>query len=701
VGDAGRRNSGVAVEQDKSMAQEREPVETELEQSEGQGRAMGVPGRWRAWLGVGLVVLATAFLYAPALNHQFTNWDDDGQITANPDVRDLTPQGIARIFSNVYLQLYQPLTTLGFAVEYRLFGLNPRAYHTVNILVHLGNILLVFVLIRSLAQNAWIGLAAAALFAVHPLQVEVAAWASSLGILLCSLFYLGTLIAYVAYVRSGRTRYYVGAFAFFLLALLAKTSAVTLPLVLLVIDFYLQRSLLRTLTVPEGEAGIALAAPRPEVWGRLYVWMTYWRERLCGRVVYEKVPFFLLAVVFGCITMMARRSVSHFQDFALKFSLVDQICIVCYCCLWYVGKLIVPVGLSVFHPFPAKPNGWLPVIYYLAPVLLLGLAVAIACAGRYRRLLAFAALFMLASLLLVVQIIPISYLMVCDRYAYIPCLGLFFVAGTLGHRMGVRSPFWRRVTLAGAVLVLAFFSGATYRRVGVWRDSLTLWNDVIGRRQDIWAAYLNRGLAESERGNPLRAIADFDTTLRLNPRADRALNNRAIAHMSLGDLPAALCDYDEAIRLNPCEVTYHVNRGHLRQDMGDLNGALCDFNAALDLNARNDKALCGRADIYWKQGDWPEVIAGYEAVLRLYPNHVYATLSLGAALMKTGDYERAIVLLNKGLTLGYGGRPAYTLLAQAYQQTGRQELADEALRRARELGYGGAPAQRPEDNDPL
>ena len=729
------------------------PVKAATAQKEGQGRASAAPGRWRGWLGLGIVLAATAFLYAPARNHAFTNWDDDRQITSNPDIRDLSPQGVRKMFSTFYVSLYQPLTSLSFAVEYRLFGLDPRVYHTTNVLLHLANILLVYVLARSLAQNVWIAVATAALFAVHPLQVEVAAWASSRSILLSSLFYLATLIAYVAYAKSGKARYFAAALALFVPALGAKTAAATLPLVLLAIDVYLQRKVSR-------------------------------------RTVCEKIPFFLLAAVFGCITMLARSGVSRVQDYAFKYSLVQRICIVCYCCLWYVGKLVFPAGLSAFYPFPGKTNGWLPVVFYLAPLLLIGVAVGIWRAGRYRRLLAFAALFMLAALVLVVQIIPVSELMVCDRYAYLPCIGLFFLAGTLGHRIGARSSAWSRGMLVTLLLVLAALGAATHRRIGVWRDSLTLWNDVIGKRQDLWVAYQNRGMAEYEKGNPKAAVADCEAALRINPAADKALNIRAAAFVRLGDRAAALRDFDSAIRLNP-DSSYLVNRGVLKREAKDFAGALQDFNAvverhpryaealcqrgdayrmqgnwakaltdyqdALRLNPRLDKALHGRAiayaglgdraaalrdfddalrlnpdpaylfnrgilkrdmkdfagasqdfnavlarqprhaealcqrgDAYRMQRDWAKAIADYEGVLQLNPGNSYAAFLLGAVLVETGENEKAAATLNRALALGYqDGGPAYALLAQAYQKMGRMDHAKEALRRAQELGYQG------------
>ncbi len=570
--------------------------------------------RLRGWFGLGIVLIATAFLYAPALHHQFTNWDDDRQITANPDIRDLSPQGIRKIFTSFYVSLYQPLTSLSWAVEYRFCGLDPRVYHAINVLLHLVNIVLVYVLIRSLAQNTGIAVASAALFAVHPLQVEVAAWASSRSILLSSLFYLGTMIAYLAYTRSGKRRYFLLGLALFVPALLAKTTAATLPLVLIVLDLYLQRKISR-------------------------------------RTVFEKIPFFLLAVVFGCVTMQARSGVSHLQDFALKYALVQRVCIVCYCCLWYVGKLVFPAGLSVFYPFPSKLNGWLPVAFYLAPMLLVGLAAGIAYAGRYRRLLAFAALFMLATLVMVVQIIPISELMVCDRYAYIPCLGLFFLAATLGHRIASRSRVATRAVRIGMALVLVSLGGVTQQRVGVWRDSMTLWNDLIGKRQDLWVAYQNRGRAQyEEKGDPRAAIADFEAALRLNPKDHRSLNNRAAAYVSIGDPTSALRDFDEAIRLNP-DSSYLVNRGILKRNTGDWAGAVRDFDTVIELNPGHAEALCQRADACRMQGNWTKAIADYNDSLRLDPKSdkalngraiAYARLGNQSAALR--DFDRAIQL---------------------------------------------------------
>ena len=637
----------------KGMAEKRKPMKPGAGQHTSRGQASAASVRFRGLLGVGIVLIATAILYTPALNNGFTNWDDDRQVTANPDIRELSLEGVKKMFSSFYVSLYQPLTSLSFALEYRFFGLDARAYHTVNVLLHLANTLLVYVFVRSLSQSNGIAVAVASLFAVHPLQVEVVAWVSSLSSLLSPLFYLGAMIAYLAYARSGKVRYFAGVLVLFLMAILSKTSAATLPLVLVAIDFYVQRKSVR-------------------------------------RAICEKVPLLLVSVVFGYVAMCARSGVSHVQDFALRYSLLQRICIVSYSYLWYLGKLIFPTGLSAFYPFPSKPNGWLPLMFYLAPVILAGLAVGVWYGGRNRRLFGFTALFMLASLVLVIQVVPVSELMVCDRYAYIPCIGLFILAGTLGQRICSRSPFLKRVTLVGMGLVLVVLGITTFRRIEVWRDSMTLWNDVINKRQDIWVAYLNRGLAESQAGDHKAAVGDFDAALRLNPTSAQALNNRAGCHTYLGNWAAALRDFDSAILLKP-DSDYIINRGILRQKMGDSIGALKDFDTVIGYDPRNTRALCERADSYRVLGDWTRAIQGYKTILGLNPAHAHAAFWLGAVLLETGDPERAAAMLNNAIALGYREPgAAYFLLGRAFQKLGRADLASEAMRRSHEMGFSGA-----------
>ncbi len=607
------------------------------------------PGCGRLWAGVGLVVVVTALLYLPALNNGFTNWDDDKQVVANPVIRDLSAGGLKDIFSSFTVSLYQPLTSLVFALQYRFFELDPRVYHTVNVVLHLANIVLVYVLIRSLSQQPGIALIVAALFAVHPLQVEAVAWVSSLSILLSSLFYLAGLIVYLSYTRSGRKSRLAVVWGLALLALLAKTSAATFPLVLLVIDLFLRRGPVR-------------------------------------RLVLEKVPFFLLSLIFGTITVFARSGAGHLQDFALRYSLLERACIVSYSCLWYVGKLLCPTDLSVFYPFPSKADGWLPVLFYLAPVALIALVVTIWFSGRHRRLLAFVALFMLATLVLVIQVVPISELMVCDRYAYLPGIGLFFLAGVLAVRISARGLRWKAGTLTCLAAVLSLFGYATFQRVEVWKDSLTLWNDVIDQRADIWVAYLNRGLAKAEMGRHAEAIADFDEALRLNPRSDLALNNRAGCHVYLDHWQAALEDFSRAIEVNP-KPDYLINRGVAKRRMGDPAGAVEDFSTVLARDAQNVRALCERADAYRAMEEWAKALADYEAVLRLHPQHAHATFWLGAVRLQTGATEQAVTLLSKAIDLGYPDLgSAYLFLGIAYQRLGQTERAIETLRKSQQTG---------------
>ncbi|UCD51786.1 MAG: tetratricopeptide repeat protein [Phycisphaerales bacterium] len=645
-----------AMGQRKSMVKKRKPMSPRGAQRTMARNTNRAPGRWRQWIGVAIVLLAMALLYLPALGHGFTNWDDDRQVTANPVIRDLSPEGLKQIASSFTVSLYQPLTSLVFALQYHFFELAPRAYHTVNVLLHLANTLLVYFLVRSLSQRIGIALIVCALFAIHPLQVEAVAWVSSLGILLSSTFYLGALIVYLAYTRSGKVYHLVLVGGLFLLALLAKSSAATLPLMLVVIDLYLARRPVR-------------------------------------RAVLEKVPFLLLSIAFGVIAVLARGGAGHLQDFAQRYSLLQRACIICYSGLWYVGKLFYPANLSVFYPFPTKTNGWLPVSFYLAPLILVGVAVGIWYSGRYRRPLACAALFMVASLALVIQVVPISELMVCDRYAYIPCIGLFSLVAALVLRMRPRRLAWRGASLVCLAVVLVLLGHATFQRIAVWKDSLTLWNDVISKRTDLWVAYLNRGLAQFRAGRHEASIADFDAALRLNPQSDVALNNRGGCYTYLGQWQAALRDFDAAIQVNP-QPDHFINRGVAKRKMGDATGALDDFNTIIAGDSRNVRALTERADTYRTVRDWNRAIADYEAVLRWYPGHARSAFWLGVLLTETGASERAVTLLQRAIDLGYRDLgSAYLFLGLAHQRLGQREPAIMALRKSQQQGDSRATAE--------
>jgi tetratricopeptide (TPR) repeat protein len=306
----------------------------------------------------------------------------------------------------------------------------------------------------------------------------------------------------------------------------------------------------------------------------------------------------------------------------------------------------------------------------------------------------FGSLFVLASLLLVVQVVPISELMVCDRYAYLPCVGLFLLAGALGLKIGSRNRLSKMATLACAGLVVVLLGVATFQRIPIWHDSLTLWNDVIEKHQDIWAAHLNRAMARSQVGDYGAAISDLDAALQLNPGSAQALNNRAGCHTYLKNWPAALRDFDRAIELKP-DSDYFINRGILKQKMGDAAGALKDFDAVLEINPSNIRALSEKADTCRLSGSWSRAIEGYETILKLDPTHSYAAFWLGAVCFEVGQYEKAAVMLEKAISLNCGDpRAAYFLLGNAYQKLGRTDRAADAFRKSREMAGAKATAEQ-------
>ncbi|MDH4197222.1 MAG: hypothetical protein OEW05_07445, partial [Candidatus Aminicenantes bacterium] len=328
-------------------------------------------GRWNGLI-LALILVLTAAVFSNSLRNEFIDeLDDDIYIVNNTAVKDLSAAGLKTILTTFVAGNYHPLTMLSYAVEYRLFGLDPHAYHRTNRLLHGLNTALVFALVWSLWRRRAAAVLAALLFAVHPLRVESVSWISERKDVLYAFFFLAALLAYVSYMKDRTKRgRLAGAFVLFLLSLLSKPMAVTFPVVLLLIDVYLQRKLDRR------------------------AWL-------------EKVPFFILAVVFGALTLTTQDPGSTLQEMAGRYGFFERLFFPFYALAFYLAKLFVPTGLSAYHYYPELVGGRLPWEYYAAPLALLmvGLLV-IRARGRLRRELIFGSLFFLVTISVTLQIIP-------------------------------------------------------------------------------------------------------------------------------------------------------------------------------------------------------------------------------------------------------------------------------------------------------
>lgn len=589
---------------------------------------------------------------APSLQNGFTNWDDPEYVVENPGIRDLSASGVRNLATSFLEGNYHPLTVLSLAVDYRLGRLDPAAYHRTNVAIHVLATLAVFWFLLLLTGSRELSTFGALFFGVHPMHVESVAWISGRKDLLYGLFYFLACSSYVVWIRSERRKAlaYVGAIFCFVLSLLSKAMAVTLPLALLAIDFAMHRR-----------------------------WR--WREQLV-----EKGPFFLLALGFGVLAVIAQRAEGAVQEVA-RFPLHERVLIATHALVSYVVRGVAPVHLSAFYPYPVKSGGSLPIEYSLAPFAVLGFGALVVWSLRWGRTVAFGALFFLIHLLLVLQILPVGSAAMADRYTYVPYVGLGLSLGAIVMALLRRSTASRALALplAAFILVLAF---AARERARVWHDGVTLWTDVLARYPTLPTAYTHRAWALQASGDLERALADLDEALRLDPENEEARSTRGTIHLLRGDHARARADLDEAVRLRPESSAAWNNRGLVRLDQGDPAGAREDFTRAIELSPRSAEGYLNRAVALGGMGRYHEAADDIDHALAILPDDARAHLLRGANRLELGDAAGAVTDLDEALRLDPALAQAHWVRARANERLGK---FGEALQDAERARAGGQP----------
>ena len=586
------------------------------------------------------VALLTFLVYCPALLNGFVNWDDDLYVYGNPNILSLKPPFFVWAFTDLSAGFWHPLTWISFAVDYAVWGLNPLGYHLTAIFLHALNTALVVVVTSALLdaaqrwkvtsifpdkRNAWVVAGITGLlFGLHPLHVESVAWVSERKDLLCAFFFLLSLSAYLkdAVLTMGRqerrpcpgfpwSRWRLLAFLFFICALSAKTMAVTLPVVLMILDWY-PLGRIRT-------AGDSVA------------------------MLLEKIPFVLGSLAIAVISIIAQKSIGALVLMDSK-PFATRLLVACKAVATYLWKMLIPVDLLPFYPYPQQVS-LLSAEYLLSVIVVVGITAGCIFAAGKRKVLTASWLYFLATLLPVLGFVQVGVYAMADRFTYLPSLGPFLLMGLgaamIRERLAVRRSVERGAIVVAVVLIVVM-SHATVKQIAVWKSSIGLWNYVIEKEpRRILYAYLNRGVAFGDNKEFGRAIEDFTTAISMDPKSGNAYLNRGMALVAQGEFERAIMDYDMALALNPSFVDAYSNRGGVWYRKGELDRAIDDYNRALSLQPDSLPALINRAIAFKKKGATDRAIEDYSHVISLNPDAKFF-IGRGDLYMKKGDVERAV-----------------------------------------------------------
>ena len=428
------------------------------------------------------------------------------------------------------------------------------------LLIHLINVALVYVLVNLMFKETIISTIVALLFAIHPMHGESVLWVAERKDVLYTLFYLASIIFYLRHIRTkDLTGFknllgpdYLLTFILFICALLSKSMAVTLPVVLILFDWF------------------------------------YSRKFSINQII-EKIPFFALSILFGIIAIISQKASGAVNKNILNTNIADRFFMLNYSVSFYLTKLVAPFRLSAIHSFPIKATGYLPIEYYLSPLLLIVIIFLIFKSGKMKKVIIFGTLFFLITISVVLMVIPVGFALVAERYTYVPYIGLFIIGGSFYNNIQERTlkysakikPYVLPVLVAYCII----FSIITYNRIDVWKDGMSLYTDIIEKYPDSGYAYINRGYLETDQ--PEIAMADFNKGLALNPNDEIAFCNRGLLKANLDDYKGALEDYNKAISLKRDFAVAYFNRGISRLILKDTVNACDDWHKAVEFGYKD------------------------------------------------------------------------------------------------------------------
>ncbi len=511
-------------------------------------------------LALGLAVL-TVLVFAPVVGNDFVSLDDPAYVTANRQVRrGLTAEGFAWAWGAEVAANWHPLTLLSHMLDCELYGLYPGGHHLTSLLLHAANAVLLFLVWRRLTGAAARSAVVASLFAVHPLHVESVAWIAERKDVLSGFFFLLTLAAWLGWVRRPTTRRYLLALLAFLLGLLAKPMLVTVPFVLLLLDVWpLER-------LPRG-------APAAEI------------RRALGRLVREKLPFFLAALAAGVVTLFTQRE-AMFPLAALPPAQRAANALLAYAA--YLGDTLWPRGLAVFYPLPPAQPAWRVALAAALFAALTALALA-----RLRRSpwLAVGWLWFAGMLVPVIGLLQVGSQGRADRYTYLPSIGLFVAVVwevcalvRRRERPARRPGATRAVLAAAALLVIASLAVAARAQVATWRDSLTLFRHALAVTERNLLAEMRVGTELARRGDHAGAERHLRAAVRIAPGAPRPQAALGRWLHERGRPGEALPHLRQASRLRPRDARLQLRLGIVLAELGRTEEARARFRRALELN---------------------------------------------------------------------------------------------------------------------
>jgi tetratricopeptide (TPR) repeat protein len=656
------------------------------------GRLSTEANQYKHWMPALIctaLVILTFITFWQLKDCSFVNYDDSMYVYENTYVQSgLNWDSVKQAFSFELAKLsghWHPVTWLSWMLDYQFFGLNATAYHLVNLFFHVMNTLLLFLILLRMTRTIWPCAFVAALFAIHPLHVESVAWIAERKDVLSTFFWMITLGAYSYYVEHPGFRRYLPVILFFALGLMAKPMLITLPFVLLLLDYWplrrfaeinpgrkFQSEALKTVTSDKQKKKSKNKNAVREVLEADRAKHTEYKWSLIYPLLWEKIPLFVLAILSSIVTYFAAQSAGAVHSESIPLFVRIGNAFISY--IAYIGKMIWPSNLAVFYPYTKLMIPW----QVLGSILLL-IAITLVVIWRVKKFpyLATGWLWYIGTLVPVIGIVQAGSQAMADRYTYIPLIGLFIVVAWGVPELLKEWKYRKEMLFAAAALSIMCLSIISWKQVGYWQNNFTLYDHALAVTENSWLAYDNRGVAYYSQGGYKQAIEDFNRAIEIKPHHEKTYNNRGNAYHALGRYRQAIEDFNKAIEIKTDFPEAYNNRGNAYLALGNYKLAMGDINKAMEIKPDYATAHNSRGNVYQNLGNYHQAIEDYGRAIENKPRYAEAYYNRGTAYNKLGNYRQAIEDLNRAINLKPDYPEAYVNRGFACKGLGNYQQAIE------------------------
>jgi tetratricopeptide (TPR) repeat protein len=586
------------------------------------------------WVCLALTLAATAVFWQ-VCTYDFVNYDDPDYVYDNPNIQaGVTPTAIKWAFTTGYATNWHPLTWLSHMLDWQLFGPNPAGHHLTNLFFHIANTLLLFIVLKQMTHSLWPSAFVAALFALHPLHVESVAWVAERKDVLSTFFWMLTMWAYLRYVKHPGVARYLLMLLTFALGLMAKPMLVTLPFVLLLLDYW-----------PLARVPSKRVVGKTDRQNKKHT-DSHFHWRILYYLIREKIPFFALSAVSSIVTFHVHRgAIVLITQVPLKFRISNAF--VSY--VEYIGKMIWPSRLAVFYPHAGQNISILHVV--ISAVFLLDVTILIFRFAKEHRYLVTGWLWYIGTLVPVIGLVQVGGQALADRYSYITLTGLFIIVAWGLPDLLARWQYKKIALALSALLIISAMSICTRFQLCHWQNSLTLFQHALDVTEDNYISHFCIATPLREQGRLDEAIYHCSEAVRLRPDYFDAQFYLAYFLRNAGRLDEAVKEYRESLQIKPEDPNALNGLGITLGQQGKLDEAIKCFTEALRIKPDFTAIHANIGYTLFLQGNLEEAAAHLTEALRLDPNSAQAHYSLGQALVQVRKINEAITHFEEALRL--------------------------------------------------